>query len=89
MIIARTESVTERKTTTDLYLTLYKTHSSVSFVSVLVRGSRLRSGASWPARAVSVVQSTTEQPSARSADRSDRNANNTGERTFREKRGIG
>ena len=61
----------------------------MSFVSVLVRGSRLRSGAFWPARVVSVVQSTTEQPSARSADPSDRDANNTGERTFRVKRGIG
>ena len=58
VIIARTESVTERKTTTDPHLTLYKTHSSVSFASVLVRGSRLRSGASWPARVVSVVQTS-------------------------------
>ena len=80
MIIARTESVTERKTTTDLHPTLYKTHSSVSFVSVLVRGSKLRSGAFWPARVVSVrhrlfvsaaYRALLEQPSARSADPSD------------------
>ena len=57
----------------------------------------LRSGAFWPAPVVSVrhrlfvsaaYRALLEQPGARSADPSDSDVNNTGDRTFRVKRGT-